>query len=346
MLKGILVIIAALFILIIVVAFIIQYTQTSFYNGPSSNHFDGKKFYNLAPYKTKDVLDILQWRIHNHKQQWPNHVKNTAHPDLSVVNNAAIKVTFVNHATVLIQTKNLTILTDPVWSERVSPVSWLGPKRVHDPGIAFNELPKVDVVIISHNHYDHLDLATLKKLETAFHPLFLVPLGDQALLQRNGITHVMQLDWWQVYQTDKFKITFLPTQHWSARWLNDKCATLWGSYGIEIDNRKIYFAGDTGYSKNFALIKQQWGQPDLAFLPIGSYLPEWFMQQNHMNPSEAIRAHQDLSAKKSVAIHFGTFQLSDEGINQPVEDLRKAISQESSLASDFLILQVGETKVF
>jgi len=333
---------ASFLILLFCLALIVRFTQTSFYHGPISTHFDGKKFFNPPPYATKNFLDILRWSFQNNKQKWPTHVENTAHPDLSAPKHDEIKTTFVNHATVLIQTEKLTLLTDPIWSKRASPFSWYGPRRVRKPGIAFHDLPKIDVVLISHNHYDHLDIPTLQKLEKAFHPVFLVPLGDQALLQRYGMTHIVELDWWQTHHINQATITFLPTQHWSARWTNDKCATLWGSYGIEVANKKIYFAGDTGYSKHFTEIKQQWGRPDLAFLPIGSYLPEWFMQENHMNPGEAVQAHQDLDAKKSIAIHFGTFQLSDEGIDKPVEDLQKALTK-TPTPSSFLILQVGET---
>jgi L-ascorbate metabolism protein UlaG (beta-lactamase superfamily) len=156
----------------------------------------------------------------------------------------------------------------------------------------------------------------------------------------------MELDWWQSTSIKNHRITFLPTQHWSARGLNDKFNTLWGSYGIEIAKQKIYFAGDTGYSANFKLIQQRWGAPDLALLPIGSYLPAWFMGQNHMNPLQATMAHKDLGAKHSIAIHFRTFQLSDESIDQPVIDLQKAISAQQLAADAFVVLAEGESRLF
>jgi N-acyl-phosphatidylethanolamine-hydrolysing phospholipase D len=337
-----------LFVLVVIgvsAYYIMQYNQTSSYRGPVSSHFNGKRFYNPTPYQTRKFSDIIYWHFHSQRQPWPNHVENTAQPDLSPVKNNEIKSTFINHSTFLIQTAKFNILTDPIWSYRASPFSWIGPRRVRDPGVAFEKLPKVDVVLISHSHYDHLDLSTLKKLAETFHPVFLVPLGDKELLNRYGIENVVELDWWQTYRFNDAVITFLPSQHWSARWLNDANMTLWGSYGIDLGARKIYFGGDTGYAKsNFELIKQKWGKPDLAFLPIGAYLPEWFMHSNHMNPRQAVEAHQDLESKKSIAIHFGTFQLSDEGIDQPVKDLQQALEQNPS-AKNFVALKVGESNV-
>jgi L-ascorbate metabolism protein UlaG (beta-lactamase superfamily) len=335
-----------LIIAFIVQALIIQFTQTTSYEGPVTNHFDGKRFYNLGTYHKKTWRDTLRWTMGRQKAKWPEHVINTAIPDLAVPTKDEIKITFVNHATTLIQTSLLTILTDPVWSERVSPVSWAGPKRVRDPGVAFDKLPKIDVVLISHNHYDHLDLPILKKLNEKFHPTFLVPLGNKNFFNRHGIENVIEMDWWRSYVINTATIVFLPTQHWSARWINDKFKTLWGSYGITVGNKKIYFVGDTGYSNHFKEINQRWGKPDIALIPIGAYEPRWFMKDNHLNPEEAVKVHHDLAAKYSIPIHFGTFQLSDEAIDQPTIDLKKAIANSQLLEREFFILQVGESKVF
>lgn len=331
-------------VLILIYFFYIQYKQTNIYHGPLTNHFDGKEFHNGPGYTKHNFMDILRWSFTADKKVWPKRVGNTAQPNLTPVENDQIKITFINHATMLVQTKDVTFLTDPVWSYRVSPFSWYGPHRVREPGVAFDKLPKIDLVLVSHSHYDHLDIPTLQKLCKAFHPIFIVPLGDKYLLEKNGIDNVVELDWWQTYKTPKAIITFLPAQHWAQRWLNDKFKTLWGGYGIEINHKKIFFGGDCGYSSNFIDIQKQWGSPDIAFLPIGAYLPRWFMKANHLNPEDAVKAHQDLKAKTSIGIHFGTFQLSDEGIDDPVIDLHKALKNAPEV--DFITLQVGETKTY
>jgi L-ascorbate metabolism protein UlaG (beta-lactamase superfamily) len=217
---------------------------------------------------------------------------------------------------------------------------------VRAPGVAFNELPHIDFVFISHNHYDHLSLPTLKRLSDKFHPLILVPLGLQNLLESHGIQRVKELDWWQTYSVKNVVITFLPTQHWSQRGLGDRYKTLWGSYGINYANKHIYYAGDSGYSSHFKEIRQKWGKPDLAFLPIGSYQPEWFMRENHMNPREAVNAHQDLQALHTIGIHFGTFQLSDEAIDQPIIDLNNAKLAQKLAPDDFITLENGQSLVY
>jgi L-ascorbate metabolism protein UlaG (beta-lactamase superfamily) len=320
--------------------------KTSSYKGAISDHFNGKEFFNLdKTYKKKSFADLLKWWFSRDRQQWPLVIKNTPHAVITPVDQSNIvRVTFVNHSTVLLQTKTLNFLTDPVWSLRTSPFSFIGPKRVRAPGILFADLPKIDVVMVSHNHYDHLDMQTLVKLNEKFHPIFLVPLGNKALLNNQGIQHVIEMDWWQQYKIKNATITFLPTKHWSARWLNDKNQTLWGSYGIAVEDKKIYFAGDSGYDEHFIEIKTKWGEPDLAFLPIGSYQPEWFMRDNHLNPEEAVKAHVDLQAKQSIAIHFNTFQLSDEAMDQPVKDLKTALIKRKIKKDEFVVLKEGETK--
>lgn len=321
--------------------------KTSAYQGPISDHFNGKEFYNLDnTYKKKSIWAVLKWLIGRDRQKWPDYINNTSHVKMTAINNPNdIRVTFVNHSTVLIQTNQLNFLTDPIWSKRASPFSWVGPKRVRNPGMMFADLPPIHVVLISHNHYDHLDIKTLIKLNEKFHPIFLVPLGNKSLLTQQGIQNVIEMDWWQQYKIKNAIITFLPTKHWSSRWLNDKDQTLWGSFGIDVSNKKIYFAGDTGYGRHFIDIKTKWGKPDIAFLPIGSYKPEWFMRENHLNPEEAVKAHLDLQSRESIAIHFNTFQLSDEAIDQPANDLAKAI-KEHLPTQTFIILKEGESKNF
>ena len=344
MLKWFCIILIALIVILIMFIAYTQSRQTTYYQGPITDHFNGKHFVNAPPYQLKTFKDTLKWMFNRHRAQWPAHVQNTHQPSLNAPQQGEIKLTYVNHATVLIQTPQLTVLTDPIWSKRTSPYSWIGPKRVRPPGVAFDQLPPIDVVVISHNHYDHLDLKTLQRLNQKFAPMFIVPLGVDTLLREYGIQHVVALDWWQAATIKQAVITFMPTQHWSARGISDRFATLWGSYGIAVGGQKIYFGGDAGYSPYFKLIKTKWGAPDVALLPIGAYAPRWFMQQNHMNPEEAVQAYQDLSAKFALGIHFGTFQLTDEAIDQPLKDLAAALEKLKVDKHQFITLDNGETK--
>lgn len=337
-------ILLCLIIILLILFFLYPpFVKTSAYRGKISDHFDGNIFYNAQSALPKKSFSIFKWWFLRDRPVWPKYVKNLTPMPITPALQNEIKVTFVNHATVLIQTANYNILTDPIWSERASPVSWFGPKRVREPGIPFSQLPTIDLVLISHNHYDHLDIPTIKRLQQKFNPLFIVPLGNKQLLMKYGVDKVIELDWWQQYTKDDMTITFLPTQHWSARWLTDKFKTLWGSYGIAINQSNIYFAGDAGYSPDFELIRKQWGEPDLAFIPIGAYLPRWIMEKHHLNPNEAVKAHLDLKAKKSFAIHYGTFQLSDEYYEQAVDDLTKALQNHAITQDQFGLLPEGHT---
>lgn len=330
------------------VTFLYFLMPTSAYKGPPSDHFNGHTFFNLDRKDSKkSFIDVLKWRWSRDKdnQPWPTWVENLPPAPIKPVSTQELKLTFINHSTVLIQSAELNILTDPIWSHRASPFSFIGPTRVRNPGVSFDALPRIDAVIISHNHYDHLDIPTLKRLENRFHPVFIVPLGNAPLLNRYGIKKIVELDWWQTYHFNKqCTFTFLPAHHWSARWLNDRNETLWGSFGININNKKIYFAGDSGYSSHYKKIKEIWGKPgiDIALLPIGSYQPRWFMKENHLNPKEAVMAYLDLNAKQSIAIHYGTFKLGDEGIGQPIKDLELALKEYYLSSSQFIILPEGQ----
>jgi L-ascorbate metabolism protein UlaG (beta-lactamase superfamily) len=313
---------------------------------PESDHYDGKIFYNPQGDDLKSFWDLLKWKWQANVNQFPDHVENKKYslPQLSSENK--VICTFVNHATFLIQYKNLTILTDPVYAQRASPVQFAGPKRVRKPGLSFEELPNIDVVAVSHNHYDHLDIDTLKALNDKFHPLFLVPLGDEKKLTENNITHFKALDWWEELRIKDVLITFAPAQHWSARHLWDKNKSLWGSYMFDDGRFKIYHAGDTGMGPHFEQIKKKLGTVDLALLPIGAYKPRWFMKHYHMDPSDAVLAHQILGAKKSLAMHFGTFQLTDEGIDEPALDLMKALEAEKISSGVFIVPDQGESFLY
>ena len=257
-------------------------------------------------------------------------------------------VTWVGHATVLLRVGGLSVLTDPHFSERASPVTFAGPRRVVSPVPALNELPHIDAVVVSHNHYDHLDHDSVARLaeQAGGSPRFFVPLGLKDWFARRGIQDVVELDWWESLDFRGLKVDFVPVQHWSKRTLTDENQTLWGGWVIRHPELSFFFAGDTGYSKDFADIRARFGGFDLAAIPIGAYAPRWFMQIMHLDPAEAVRVHQDVNARRSLAIHWGTFaNLTDESLYEPplrlVEERKKA-----GLADDaFLVLRHGETHV-
>ncbi len=289
--------------------------------------YDGKKFQNIEPTQDKSFFTLLKWKFTSDRAEWPKWVETRPG---KVEKNRTVKGEvhwmMINHASVLIQMDGVNILTDPIWSDRTSPVSWAGPKRVTNPGLNFEDLPPIDYVIISHNHYDHLDLPSLKMLKEKFDPLFVVGLKNKKLLESEGITKILEMDWWQEEKRGDITIKFVPAQHWSARSLSDKREALWGGFVIE-GSKKVYFAGDTGFGKFFNMIKEKIGSPDLSFLPIGAYEPRWFMKPFHVNPDEAVQGHIQLGSKLSVGVHFGTFQLTDEGYDQPQKDLQVALSK-------------------
>jgi L-ascorbate metabolism protein UlaG (beta-lactamase superfamily) len=316
---------------------------------PVSDHFDGKRFFNpTLPKGSAPTLWSVFKMLREPRSPWPVSVENQGAARLNETLGADdIAITFVNHATFLIQTGGITILTDPIWSERASPFGRTGPRRVRKPGVAFDDLPPIDVILLSHNHYDHLDLATLSRLRQVFSPTMLVAAGDARLVGPLGFKDMRELDWWDEAQiSDTLKITFVPTQHFSARGLFDRARSLWGGYMVESRGRRVYFGGDTGYSTHFSDIKRRLGPPDIALLGIGCYEPRWFMQPIHMNPAEAVRAHRDLGAKQSIGMHFGTFQLTLEAIDQPQADLKTALSQSGISDQEFVTLHEGETRLY
>lgn len=309
-----------------------------------SDHFDGKVFFNpwSGPVQ-KNFFDFLKWQITAKPGDWPNEpVANHAKPLLVEAGQAAsIHVTYIGHATTYIQNGRINILTDPQFSDRASPVGFAGPKRVRRPGVALDQLPSVEIVIISHNHYDHLDLPTLRALEARFQPQFIVPLGNGSLLRSQGLKRVTELDWWQNIDN----IQLVPAQHWSARGIWDRNQALWGAYVVNLDGYKIFFGGDTGYGPHFRMIRERCGSMDLSLLPIGAYEPRWFMSDNHMNPAEAVKAHFDLESKRSLGIHFETFQLTDESFTAPRRELAEALRQAELANEVFIAPETGETLV-
>ena len=315
-----------------------------YYRGPITNHFNGKKFCNLEPAERKGFIDFLRWQLTSRRGHWNKWTDSRFGPvPQPRVNGKDLRVTFVNHATVLIQTEGLNILTDPIWSERASPFSWAGPKRHRPPGLRFEDLPPIDVVLISHNHYDHLDIKTLVRLNAEHRPRFVTGLGNPAFLNVRGIIDVIELDWWNAAKvSEELSVTCVPAQHFSGRALSDGNATLWCGYVLQGLGGNTYFAGDTGMGNHFVEIKNRFGPFRLALLPIGAYLPGWFMHPVHISPREAIEIHDILQARVSMAIHFGTFALGDDGEFEPVLHLREALGERTDSDSHFWVLEHGE----
>jgi len=343
---------ARLFLVILVVIGVIAagafaVSLINYYKGPKSDHFDGTHFYNSWNPGGRTLGDLSKWIATRDRATWPEQVTNKSYPPPPPrVDGDQLRVTFIGHATVLIQTEGLNILTDPVWSDRASPFSWIGPKRVRKPGIAFDKLPKVDVIIISHNHYDALDIATLTKIYNRDKPDIFVGLGvDRQIKMFKDNLPTKALDWWQsVSINNKLTIEYVPVQHWSGRYVLDKNKTLWGGYLIKAPGGNIFFAGDTGYGQGYLFreLGQRFQPIRLALLPVGTYQPRWFMQYAHINPLEAVMIFKDLRAQYAVPIHYGTFQLSDEAIDLPLKDLAKVLAQNQITPRRFHPLDVGE----
>ena len=298
------------------------------YRGPLSDHFDGRRFHNHQS-GWQSEGSFLKWQMTRKPGPWPEWIDEPPGPaPLTRVDDGRVRITWVNHATMLVQMDGVNVLTDPIWSERCSPVAFAGPKRHRQPGLRFEELPPIDAVLVSHNHYDHLDLPTLKPLRA---PRIYTPLGNTAILAKHKIANGVDLDWWQEAPiSDRVNVTQVPAQHFCARGLHDRNATLWGGFVISGPSGNVYFAGDTGWGKHFGEIGERFGEIRAALLPIGAYLPRWFMKSAHISPAEAVDAHFAVRARTSIAMHYGTFRLGDDGEAEPVNDLRAALAEKGN----------------
>ena len=309
---------------------------------PLSDHCDGRTFFNPGHKSIPRMRHVLRWKLTSRATRWPIYVATTPspRPDLSTT---AVRATWINHATFLIETPQGNFLIDPVYSRSCGPFGKFGPKRVHKPGIPLHELPEIHFVLLSHDHYDHCDLLTLRQLVKAHDPLAITPLGNRDLLVRAGFTRIIELDWWQNHtHAPNLGITVTPSQHWSNRLSGRRCSRLWGGFYLHAGHTRLYFVGDTGYNDTlFTEVRRRLGAPDLAFIPIGAYEPRWFMHEQHCNPAEAVQIHHDVGARKSVAMHWGTFQLTDEGRDEPPLALKTAFATAALAPESFQILEPG-----
>lgn len=322
--------------------------ENAYYKGSTSDHFDGRLFFNPGGKEPGGFFDLLRWQFGGGRARWPAawpspHPKARPEARLSP---RELRVTMVGHASLLVQAGGLNFLTDPVWSERVSPFSFAGPRRVNAPGMAFEDLPPIDHVLLSHNHYDHMDVATLARLWKERDPHVLTPLGNDAIVRKSapGI-RISTHDWDdRIDLGNGVKVHVEPAHHWSARGTHDRRMALWSAFTIETPAGNVYFGGDTGFHEGryYEHARRKHGGFRLAILPIGAYEPRWFMEQHHQNPEEAVAGHRLLNAEYSAGIHWGTFQLTNEAIDEPRERLHKALDGEGIARDRFRPLLPGE----
>ncbi len=308
-------------------------------------HFDGKRF----SYPGNSVLgsrwDVLRWAITRKPAKWPRDLANP--PPSAVerhVNDGRLRLTFINHATVLIQCDGLNIITDPVFSRRVSPVSFAGPRRYRPAGLDINALPPIHAILVSHSHYDHLDLRSLRQLSERDNPMIVAPLNHGAIINPVSGRPTTELSWWDSHALDSnTTATLVPQRHWTSRKPGDENQSLWGGFVVNFKSGSIYFTGDSGYGdgEHFRQAASILGPFRCALIPIGAYEPRWFMKPQHMNPAEAVMAYKDLQADYALAIHHGTFQLTDEAHDAPVIALQAALHESDVDSSAFRVIANG-----
>jgi len=323
--------------------------RNRYYQGPVSDHFDGRQFFNPGqPTTDRGLSDMLRWKLARGAATWPRSVAVVpARPDARV---DGLRITMVGHASTLIQAGGYNILTDPVWSDRASPFRGVGPRRVTTPGIAFDDLPPIDAVLLSHAHYDHMDVATLQRLQGVHAPLMAMPLGNDTIV-RAAIPDARCVtgDWWgRLSLGGGFATTLTPANHWANRWPSDVRMALWSGHYLTTPAGPVWFVGDTGYGDGaiFAEVRHRLGPPRVALIPIGAYEPRWFMSAQHVNPEEAVRIFRDVGAGSALGIHWGTFQLTDEARDAPPEALAAALGEARVDAARFVAAQAGRAYDF
>jgi L-ascorbate metabolism protein UlaG (beta-lactamase superfamily) len=313
---------------------------------PPSDHFNGKTFFNPR-HENRTWQDVLRWRRTSRPTPWPAEVPLGSHSLPPPPSGSEWIITAIGHVTFLIQSTSGNILTDPHFGERCGPFDRLGPKRVQPPALALEKLPPIATILLSHDHYDHCHLPTLRALARLHDPLVITPLANASLLRRAGLRHIVELDWWTTHiVSSDTSVTLTPARHWSNRLSGKRNARLWGGFFVRDQGRAWWFAGDTGYDPElFKAIRQHLGPPQLAMIPIGAYEPRWFMAAQHCNPAEAVQIHRDVGAETSLGMHWGTWQLTDEGREEPLRALDRARSATGVAEHAFRTLNAGESLV-
>jgi L-ascorbate metabolism protein UlaG (beta-lactamase superfamily) len=303
----------------------------SYYTGPVTDHFNGKQFYHPGLRPTdKSLFDLLRWQLFGKRSPWPKAIpaRIGLKPDSRIDD---LRITCIGHASQLIQTAGINILVDPVWSDRVSPFRALGPRRRNPPAVALADLPTIHVVLVTHNHYDHMDTATISTIHAQHQAIIISPLGNDTVIHKDCPNIPVQTgDWWQTFPLSRdVHVTIVPAYHWSARRLGDRRLALWCGFVLDTPAGRIYCAGDTAYQdgKIFREIRSRCGAPLVAILPIGAYAPRWFMSTQHADPAEAIQIAIDTGAQHLLGIHWGTFQLTDEPWDEPPTLLKSAMQR-------------------
>ena len=320
--------------------------RSFYYDGPVSDHFDGVRFFLPGQTRDKTQAELWKWRTDGGKASWPAVFPSPyADKPPPRVAGSALRVTLVGHASFLVQTAGLNILVDPVWSERVSPVGFAGPRRINAPGIAFDDLPQIDWVLITHNHYDHMDVATLRRIAQRGPVQVLTPLGNERILEAAGVkAPCITRDWGESHAMGG-GVTghIIPAKHWSARGLFDRRHALWGGFVLTGPGGIVHVVGDTGYHQPlFSDVRQKFGAPRMSLIPIGAYEPRWFMKDQHIGPDEAVQAFVDCGAQNAIGCHWGTFQLTDEAIDAPVTELAAALKAKGIAPQWFQAFRPGQ----
>jgi len=335
-------------IVVIVLLFIIigKGLSTKPYKGPITDHFNGHRFKNPSGISAKGFKDVGKYMLKREKDKWTKKKNPFVRKEPIVrVDKKEIQYTFINHATFLLQINGLTILTDPIFSEYCSPVPLPSMRRNRPPGVALDLLPPIDIVLMSHNHYDHMDKESIQKIIKKWNPSFITLLGNKHTLEKMGVRDVTELDWWQSIKYKGLEITSTPTNHFSSRGTFDRNTSLWGGFVLAGANKKIYFLGDSGYSDVFKEIGNRLGPMDLSLIPIGAYMPRWFMSPIHISPEEAVQVHIDTNSKKSIAMHFGTFELADDNPERAIKELNDALIKKEIPKDSFSIIEEGNVYI-